>query len=386
MSAQIRRFGAGLTFDDHDAADLARALLEARITYDELVTRAATNQEAWLRFHTPSTFLDRVMGGRRHTDAPPSAAPLPLRRAVESAVVGGALWLADAHGAASASERLYQTDAVRWLRYHRHRLRFSTPAAEPTIDYTRVRNALPNEGPVKLEREFTSARDVVAEYSDPSKRSQEIEGYEGFAPDDAVFDPATESHEVWSNADFAAEIASIAYSHSPSPRVLDLGCGPAHLFFFLQRYGIADYVGIDGNPMLLRFVPHVKGFEDRFHILDLQQEIRLEAGEKALKFDVVCSFEVLEHIQEDRLGEFLATVRNHMHADSTLLCTASTLPTMDVHVLVRDRDWWVRRFAEAGLEARPDADTLERALGDNPPFNWTEETTNVFALRLAAAS
>jgi len=308
----------------------------------------------------------------------------PFERAAARVVVRGMLALARRRAARDPSEGMYQTDQVRWLEFHRWRLTFRRWAGRTreTIAYEDVRNLLPNSGPLQLPYEFHSASDVVATFRDPTRRSQGVAGYEGFAPDDAVFDEVSEARELWSNANLAASITSFAYETYVNPSIIELGCGPAHLFFFFSRYGIRDYIGMDGNPLLLCFTRHVQGNERHFHILDLQQEIRLSQGKEPLTFDVLCSFEVLEHIREDRLGAFLQTIRNHMHTASTLLCTASTVDWMDVHVLVRSREWWLDRFAKAGLVPRRDSDGLCQSMLENHPFNWDTSTTNVFVLRL----
>lgn len=251
---------------------------------------------------------------------------------------------------------------------------------KPTIHFTAIHNVLPNSGLIPLVREFSSAKEIVANFPNAAKRSQVMDGFEGFAPDDAVFDEDTEIWELWSNVRLAGVIASFGYANYKNPSVLELGCGPAHLFFFLRHYGIRNYVGIDGNPYFIKFNRFLRGYEQHFLTLNLQQEIMLYEGTNPLKFDIVCSFDVLEHIREDMIDSFIKTFRNHMHARSVAFCTASLQTHMDVHVLVRDRDWWLQKFAKYGLYSRSDEAELVRKIGDNHPFNWNPSISNVFAL------
>ncbi len=261
------------------------------------------------------------------------------------------------------------------------RRRWGGPSG-PRLNLTKVANALSNTGAVPVEKDFASARDVVASVQDVARRRQDAAGFEGFAVDDAVFDESVEGWEYWSNAQLAGTIASFAYNVNPSPSVLELGCGAGHLFGLLRSYGVTDYVGIDGSPYFLELNPRLRGHEDHFRTLNLQQEIRLEQDGRPLTFDVVCSFEVLEHIREEVVDSFLTTMRGHMHGRSTAFVTASTLAGMDVHVLVRDRSWWLERFARHGLRPRPDEARLRRRIERRHPFNWQPHSTNTFALEL----
>ncbi len=260
------------------------------------------------------------------------------------------------------------------LRPHNRRLPSS-------INYTSVHNGLPNSGSITVPRNFESAHEVVSAFPDSTRRRQGIEGVPGFAPDDAVFDEATEAWELWSNSGLAGVIASFAYANYKNASVLDLGCGPAHLFPLLTGYGMGNYVGIDGNPLILQFIPHVKEHANQFHILNLNEEIRLFEGTEPLKLDIICSFEVLEHIEEDRIDNLIRTIRNHMHPKSVAFCTASLQEQIDIHVLIRNRDWWLERFSRFGLHPHPEEKKLGERLGLAHPFNWNTANTNVFVLR-----
>lgn len=252
----------------------------------------------------------------------------------------------------------------------------------PTIDLVALRNALPNSGSVPVRGQFTSARAIIDQFPDAARRQQNIAGFEGFALDDAVFDAETQHSEMWSYAPLAGLIAVFAHMHYDQPSVLDVGCGPAHLFYFLRALGIQNYVGLDGNPWLVKLNPFLHGYNQHFLICNLQEEVRLCLNDEPMRFDVVCAFEVLEHIREDKIDLFFCTLRNHMHERSVAFCTASLQAHFDVHVLVEDRDWWLDRFARAGLVRHSDADALERKIGSHHPFNWNPRISNIFALEV----
>ncbi|BCL35890.1 class I SAM-dependent methyltransferase [Nostoc sp. MS1] len=248
------------------------------------------------------------------------------------------------------------------------------------INYKYLQNILPNSGPILLESTFSSAKEIVETFLNSDKRVQNIEGFEGFAPDDAIFDPDTQFHELWSNVGLAGIIASFGYANYSKPSILELGCGPAHLHFFLNRYGINNYVGIDGHPDFIKFNPYLINDKEKFLLLNLQQEIKLCAPNE-LKFDIIMSFEVLEHIKEEMIDNFIKTIKNHMHSKSVVFCTAS-LQVFDVHILVRPRDWWLDKFAKFGLFPIKNELYICEQIGKNHPFNWSPDNTNIFALEM----
>lgn len=249
-----------------------------------------------------------------------------------------------------------------------------------SINYLQVHNSLPNSGAVPVLHKFKTAQAVISAFPDASHRAQKIEGFDGFAPDDAVFDIDRESWKLLTFAGLAGFIACFCFQRYQNPSILELGCGPAYLFLLLKELGIKNYIGIDGSPYFLDLNRYLRRWQNHFLTLNLQDEIALYQGDQILKFDVVCSFEVLEHIRQDSVDALIKTMRNAMHAGSILFCTASLQDNIDVHVLVRSQEWWLRRFAGFGLMPHPDADLLRSQLSRNHPFNWDSENTNIFAL------
>ena len=61
MSAQLARFGAGLTVRDRDAEDLARAICAARDGYQHLAEQASARQQSWIDYHNPYNFVQELL-------------------------------------------------------------------------------------------------------------------------------------------------------------------------------------------------------------------------------------------------------------------------------------------------------------------------------------
>lgn len=241
-----------------------------------------------------------------------------------------------------------------------------------------LKNQLPNVGGVPIDTTEYDPEQIISSISDRKHRASKATGFEGLALDDAL--AYTNDYKHFSFFPLAKAIAQIArqMKSSGDASVLELGCGGGDMRPFLASQGIRDYVGVDGNPAALRYSPHVKGFEDHFHLLNLQQEIDF-----GVKFDVVCTFEVLEHICEENLNYIIGTIRRHLGPESVFLGTASLQDDLDVHVTVRERSFWLDKFRQHGLVPHPRHQEFEGLLARNHPFNWHAGNTNVFALQVA---
>jgi cyclopropane fatty-acyl-phospholipid synthase-like methyltransferase len=113
-----------------------------------------------------------------------------------------------------------------------------------------------------------------------------------------------------------------------------------------------------------------------YRIVNLQQKIDFQ-----YLFDVVCSFEVLEHIREDCLDELIGTIRTNMGRESLFIGTAAFTEEYDVHITVYRREWWLERFSRFGLSPVPDEDKWMELLFRSSPHNWSRSTSSVFVLK-----
>jgi len=64
---------------------------------------------------------------------------------------------------------------------------------------------------------------------------------------------------------------------------------------------------------------------------------------KPVKFDIIWSSDVFEHIQEDRLEVLFDNITRHLSKDGFLISTIATIKDGKYHHTVKNRFWW-RRF------------------------------------------
>lgn len=152
------------------------------------------------------------------------------------------------------------------------------------------------------------------------------------------------------------------YPRSRRIRILDLGCsGGGFVRDCFEDGHVA--VGLEGSSFSRdtrraewRTIP------ERLFTCDISHpfEVLTRSGESLVRqeFDVVTSWEVLEHIAADRLAAVAENVRKHLAPGG--LWIVSVCPAADVvdgvnlHQTVQPEEWWIRRFEELGLQNLPE--------------------------------
>lgn len=79
----------------------------------------------------------------------------------------------------------------------------------------------------------------------------------------------------------------------PPGRLLDIGCGPAVLLAELAERGFSC-TGLETSPSALEMARHLHGTAGAVRLTDTPDP------DWAGRFDVICAFEVLEHIEDDK--------------------------------------------------------------------------------------
>lgn len=239
-----------------------------------------------------------------------------------------------------------------------------------------------NSGPITPADFSESVESVWWAYAGVTERSVLSGELRGYAVNDALRFETPEM--LYSFAGLALKIIACAKSilkvKPERLSVLELGCGSGALGHLLLRRGVLNYVGIEGNALAGRFSPYMRPHRSRFLFLNLQEPIELYENKARLYFYIVCSFEVLEHIVESKLGIFLRTVTEHLKEGGLFICSASTGDWGDVHITIKPRSWWLERFAAYGLVEFA-SDHWEQKIARAHPYNWTPERSNVFLLR-----
>jgi len=139
----------------------------------------------------------------------------------------------------------------------------------------------------------------------------------------------------------AQVVVPIVLSLFPCRSVVDFGCGVGGWLKEFERYGVSDYLGVDGD-----YVPRhmLKIPADRFRPADFRNMDGLDR-----RFDLASSLEVAEHLPEDRAKPFVAALVEA--APVVLFSAAIPLQGGTDHLNEQRQSYWAKLFAEHGYIA-----------------------------------
>jgi|LWDU01.1.fsa_nt_gi SAM-dependent methyltransferase len=120
--------------------------------------------------------------------------------------------------------------------------------------------------------------------------------------------------------------------------VIDVGCGTGTWLSVLQKKGIKDIQGVDGNWVDLSLLSIDK---DYFKQVDLTQELKIHT-----KYDLAISLEVAEHLDFIHAKNFVSTLAKL--SDYILFSAAVPLQGGNHHVNEQWQDYWVNLFNDEG--------------------------------------
>lgn len=152
------------------------------------------------------------------------------------------------------------------------------------------------------------------------------------------------NHNIRAYNTKAAEIIVpfIMKEFNPSS-VIDIGCGIGTWLSVFKKYGITDFLGVDGDYVDRKLLTKYVGESD-FYPFDLKNELNLNRN-----FDLVISLEVAEHIEPKFANNFVKTLINH----SEIIVFSAAIPYQigENHVNEQWPSYWIEKFEKHGYFA-----------------------------------
>jgi len=159
------------------------------------------------------------------------------------------------------------------------------------------------------------------------------------------------------SAGSAQVIVPLLLSTFPARSAVDVGCGTGVWLKVLERHGVVEYLGIDGDhvpPDMLQI------HRRRFVAADLKRPEPIER-----RFDIACSLEVAEHLPEDCAAPFVA----FLTALAPVVLFSAAIPHQGGtgHVNEQWQSYWSDLFRAKGYAA---IDCIRPAIYGDRRVDW----------------
>lgn len=155
--------------------------------------------------------------------------------------------------------------------------------------------------------------------------------------------------------------------------VLDCGCGTGFYVKQLQKEGMKEAYGCDGNP-------NTGTAEDPYlFVADLSKPHFLQHTKQAEKqFDCVMSLEVAEHLPKEHEDTFLDNLIGAVKEDGRILLSWAKKGQGGLgHVNEQDEEYVLQKMADKGWFCQEE-ETEQLRLNTSPNTYWFRETLYVF--------
>jgi SAM-dependent methyltransferase len=154
-----------------------------------------------------------------------------------------------------------------------------------------------------------------------------------------------------------ARVLDAVIAHFRPASVLDIGCGTGRSLDYFRERGI-DAAGIEGSTLAIGRASRPECITQA----NLNREVNL-----GRRFDLVWSFEVVEHIHPTYVDHLVRTFANH--GDRIVLSAARPGQPGEGHFNCQPPEYWCERFAAHGFRLEESFTRQLRALPDEHAGN-----------------
>ncbi|MEI7581375.1 class I SAM-dependent methyltransferase [Runella sp.] len=163
------------------------------------------------------------------------------------------------------------------------------------------------------------------------------------------------------NYRFNEKVYQTFYSYPRPWKVLDIGCAGGGFVRDCLNDGCFA-VGLEGSDYSKKFKrAEWATIPNNLFTCDVTAnfDIFVETKEKqiAVLFDLVTSWELMEHIEESKIADVAANVKKHLAPHGLWIMSVATVDDIvngvNLHQTVKPKEWWITKFEELGFYHQP---------------------------------
>lgn len=133
--------------------------------------------------------------------------------------------------------------------------------------------------------------------------------------------------------------------------ILDIGCaGGGCIEDFVNRGHNA--LGIEGSDYSLKLKRAAwNTIPDRLFTCDASRKFSILNNNEEMRFDIICSFDVMEHIHPSRLEQYFINIYNHLHVNGVFIGTFTTTKSKKFpmhHQTIMGKRGWIKFIKKLG--------------------------------------
>ena len=163
------------------------------------------------------------------------------------------------------------------------------------------------------------------------------------------------------NYRFNEKIYQIFYSYAKPLRILDVGCAGGAFVKDCLNDGCFS-VGLEGSDYSKKFkraewatIPNNLFTGDVTE--NFEVSIQTEEVKKQVSFELITSWELMEHIAPDKIAAVAENVKKHLASHGLWIMSVATVDDIvngvNLHQTVKPKEWWIEKFASLGLYHLP---------------------------------
>lgn len=159
------------------------------------------------------------------------------------------------------------------------------------------------------------------------------------------------------NYRFNEKIYQIYYSYPRPWRILDIGCAGGGFVRDCLNDGCFA-IGLEGSDYSKKFKrAEWATIPDNLFTCDVTEDfdIAIQTGDKktAVSFEIITSWELMEHIAEDKIVAVAQNVKKHLAPHGLWIMSVATVDDIvngiNLHQTVKPKEWWIEKFSSLGL-------------------------------------